>query len=94
MAKREGVWQSDGLGREVWQLDVYVAGGFFTLEQCIMHRHFIIMIEELMVYNMKSGFGNIYASNEELARSEVWDEIMVGVKILWVLRHDFNVVRK
>ena len=94
-----GSWLSRGIGME----DDGVTGGLislwnedqFTVKVCIINKQYVVLISELTVVRNDVAFCNIYASNFENERKELWSSITNAQKsflIPWCIGGDFNSV--
>ncbi|XVE69181.1 hypothetical protein DITRI_Ditri09bG0130500 [Diplodiscus trichospermus] len=69
---------------------------FFILENQIVSNRFILIIGSIKSLNLRCGFGNGYAPNDDNERAQFWEELscsLGSLEIPWCLGWDFNVVR-
>ncbi|XVE81889.1 hypothetical protein DITRI_Ditri15bG0102300 [Diplodiscus trichospermus] len=69
---------------------------FFEEESRITSNRFILLIGFIKSINLRCGFMNLYAPNDDAERMNFWnelEELLSNVEIPWCLGGDFNVVR-
>lgn len=69
---------------------------FFTLESKIVSNRYVLLVGTVVGVNLRCGFGNIYAPNDDAEREVFWAElqsVIVDASVPWMLMGDFNVVR-
>ncbi|KAK2659183.1 hypothetical protein Ddye_005716 [Dipteronia dyeriana] len=67
----------------------------FSVEACITSKRCIILVEELRVLKKKVIFCNVYASNVEIERKDLWDylvNVQNSLPLPWCIGKDFNSV--
>ncbi|KAK2648769.1 hypothetical protein Ddye_016258 [Dipteronia dyeriana] len=83
---------TDGKARgliSLWNEDL------FTCKVCITGKRYIILAGELVILKKEAAFYNIYASNEERERKQLWDFLyttQTTFSMPWCLSGDFNAI--
>ncbi|XVF78708.1 hypothetical protein PTKIN_Ptkin14bG0157300 [Pterospermum kingtungense] len=69
---------------------------FFSVESKFVSQRYILLVGVIKSRNVKCGLGNVYAPNDDVERSALWEElqqILESNDVPWCVASDFNVVR-